>query len=417
MKGFKDIFKDVPDTGVIYIMNKARESGFGSDGSFWANLGQGQPELSEFEGGAQRCSNIKLLSDDLEYAPVSGIIELRQAIADHYNYFYRKGKKSLYTHENVSVCPGGRASITRAISTLSNVNVGHFLPDYTAYEELLGSFASFCSIPIPIDASCHYSVSEESLKKHIIDKGLSAILMSNPCNPTGKLVYGDELKRWCVLGKKLGCVMFFDEFYSHYIWEPKALGELPGSTAASCVTNVDRDPVLIFDGLTKNWRYPGFRISWALGPKDIISKINSAGSFLDGGASKPMQKAASLLFDHKSIVRESKALREKFLEKKRFLKSRLSELGIVFDFDPKGTFYLWGDVSTLPEKFNTGMKFSEESLKNKVICIPGEFFDINPGKRRPQRVSRFDGYVRFSFGPEKSVLKIGVDRLEKMLTM
>ena len=32
---------------------------------------------------------------------------------------------------------------------------------------------------------------------------------------------------------------------------------------------------------------------------------------------------------------------------------------------------------------------------------PGEFFDVNPGKRRSQRASRFKSYVRFSFGPEE----------------
>ena len=35
-----------------------------------------------------------------------------------------------------------------------------------------------------------------------------------------------------------------------------------------------------------------------------------------------------------------------------------------------------------------------------MITVPGEFFDVNPGKRRLGRASRFRDHVRFSFGPE-----------------
>ena len=78
--------------------------------------------------------------DDQEYAPVPGIWELREAVAALYNRLYRKGLKSQYSAENVSICGGGRAALTRAAASLGHVNLGHFLPDYTAYEELLDVF-------------------------------------------------------------------------------------------------------------------------------------------------------------------------------------------------------------------------------------------------------------------------------------
>jgi hypothetical protein len=45
-----------------------------------------------------------------------------------------------------------------------------------------------------------------------------------------------------------------DEFYSHYVWN----GPAPIS-AAAYVEDVDSAPVLVIDGLTKNYRYPGWR--------------------------------------------------------------------------------------------------------------------------------------------------------------
>ena len=47
--------------------------------------------------------------------------------------------------------------------------------------------------------------------------------------------------------------------------------------------------------------------------------------------------------------------------------------------------------------------------------MPGEFFDVNPGKRRTARVSRFRPHVRFSFGPSDAVIRQGLAGLEEML--
>ena len=61
------------------------------------------------------------------------------------------------------------------------------------------------------------------------------------------------------------------------------------------------------------------------------------------------------------------------------------------------------------------MGFFRAALEEKVIVVPGEFFDVNPGKRRHGRASRFKGYVRFSFGPSMPVLEKAVERIERMV--
>jgi hypothetical protein len=51
------------------------------------------------------------------------------------------------------------------------------------------------------------------------------------------------------------------------------------------------------------------------------------------------------------------------------------------------------------------------ALEQRVITVPGEFFDINPGKRRRGRASRFRGHARFSFGPPMDVVERALERL------
>ena len=57
------------------------------------------------------------------------------------------------------------------------------------------------------------------------------------------------------------------------------------------------------------------------------------------------------------------------------------------------------------------MSFLETALKERTIVVPGGFFDINPGKRRPDRACRYGSYVRFSFGPPLEEIQRGLERL------
>ena len=407
-------FRPVPRTGVIYVTTEAQKRGFSPVDPEWCNLGQGQPETGDLPGAPPRVHRVEVATDDQDYAPIAGLWELREAIASLYNRLYRKGMRSQYSAENVCVSGGGRAALTRAAASLGHVNLGHFLPDYTAYEELLDIFKAFTSIPILLEGERGYAFGADDLRREVLGRGLSAILMSNPCNPTGKLVEGEELDRWVHAARALDCTLLLDEFYSHYIYRAPP-GQLPVESAARYVEDVDRDPVVVFDGFTKNWRYPGWRVTWALAPKDVVEALSSAGSFLDGGGSKPMQRAAVPLLAEEHVAAETRAIQAAFRAKRDFLLSHLERLGVRVDRAPDGTFYVWGNVEKLPGPLSDGMGFFRAALEERVIVVPGEFFDVNPGKRRHGRASRFKGYVRFSFGPSMTTLEKAVQRIERLV--
>lgn len=407
-------FRTVPRTGVIYVMTEAERLGFRMHHPDWCNLGQGQPDTGELPGAPARRTGVMIDRFDQDYAPVGGLRELREAIASMYNRLLRRGMTSQYTAENVAVSGGGRVSLMRACAAIDAINLGHFLPDYTAYEELLDIFRRFTPIPILLDPQSGYHFSAEKLEREILGRGLGAILMSNPCNPTGKLVEGDELARWVAIARKFDCSLLLDEFYSHYIYK----GSRPIVSAAAYVEDVERDPIVIFDGLTKNWRYPGWRVTWTLGPRRVIEAITSAGSFMDGGGSAPMQRAAAELLSTEHVEAETAAIHTAFSEKRELLISGLERLGVRFDAKPEGTFYAWGDLSALPKSINNGETFFRAALAKRVITVPGTFFDIDPGQRRNGRgrPSRFENHMRFSFGPELPTIQEALKRLNEAVT-
>ncbi len=407
-------FRHVPRTGVIFVMSEATKLGFHYGNPEWANLGQGAPEVGELPGGPERLTKLDVDPSSYEYAPVSGLADLREAVANLYNVRYRQGMASQYTAENVAIAGGGRLSLSRLAAALGRTHVGHFLPDYTAYEELLELFEMFTPIPIPLDPESGYALAPAALEREIVERGMGAIIFSNPSNPTGHLTGGAQLAAYTDVARRTDAFLLIDEYYAHYVWDP-SMSPSGCVSAAAFVEDVNADPVVMLDGLTKNWRYPGWRIGWTIGPKHVIEKVSSVGSFLDGGASHVLQRAALPLLDPAVAKAEGESIRATFTVKRDLMLRRLSAMGIRIDAAPSGAFYVWGSVENLPEGINDGMSFFRRALEHRVITVPGEFFDINPGNRRRNVESRFAKYLRFSFGPDLAQITQGLDALEAMV--
>jgi aspartate/methionine/tyrosine aminotransferase len=94
----------------------------------------------DIAGSFPRPTTIDISVAAREYGPTAGIKPLRVAVARLYNEMHRQGKDSKYTWENVAIVPGGRAGLIRIAAVLNNAYVGFFIPDYTAYNEMLSLF-------------------------------------------------------------------------------------------------------------------------------------------------------------------------------------------------------------------------------------------------------------------------------------
>jgi aspartate/methionine/tyrosine aminotransferase len=403
-------------TGVIYCSDRATANGFSYACSHeWANLGQGAPEVGDIPNAPERPTTFTMPTDSLEYAPTTGVKALREAVAHLYNDTYRKGKDSQYTFENVCIVPGGRAGLSRVAAVIGDVYTSYHVPDYTAYDQVLSAFKRLVPVPTALDPETKYNIDIKQLRKDIQTQGLAVVLASNPRNPTGQVIKGKELEDLVQISRE-GCTLILDEFYSWYIYHdenPEKLGT--SISSAEYVQDVDEDAVVIIDGLTKNFRLPGWRVCWVVGPKNLVSALSQSGSFLDGGANHPLQLAAIPLLEPGRVAKEKLALATHFKSKRDHILKRLHELGLDVNIPPLATFYIWLDVSKLPPPINNGMTFFEELLKEHTIVIPGIFFDINPSHRRNLFHSPCHHFVRLSFGPPLQDLDMGVDAIARVL--
>lgn len=232
-------------TGVVWCTERAYEHGFLDNPSAWANLGQGAPEVGdEIDGCFERPHTVKISVNAREYGPTAGIKPLREAVANLYNAHHRQGKKSQYTWENVCIVPGGRSGLTRIASVLGEAYLAFFIPDYTAYNELMGLYKSLYPVPVPLNKDDFYHISERRVADEI-SRGASIILTSNPRNPTGKVIANPELAKIQELARERA-TLIMDEFYGGYNYTSDCDGTVV--SAAENVVDVDQDDVLIIDG-------------------------------------------------------------------------------------------------------------------------------------------------------------------------
>jgi aspartate/methionine/tyrosine aminotransferase len=261
--------------------------------------------------------------DSLEYAPTTGVKALRQAVADLYNHTYRQGKISQYTHENVCIVPGGRAGLSRVAAVIGDVYTSYQVPDYTAYDQVFSAFKRLVPVPTALDPENLYGLDLKQVKKDIRTQGLAVLIASNPRNPTGQVIQGQELQELIALGREEHISLVLDEFYSWYIYHQNEEDVGQPVSSAAYVNDVNDDSVVIIDGLTKNWRLPGWRVCWVIGPKNLITALSQSGSYLDGGANHPLQLAALPLLNPEHVAKERLALQKHFKAKRTTFSSGL----------------------------------------------------------------------------------------------
>lgn len=406
----------VPYMGVIWTVNEASKLGFYNGHPDWCNVGQGQPEVGTIDGAPDRIESLKLQPSDAAYGPVGGTLEVREAIADWVNRTYRKGM-SQYTAENVSFACGGRLALTRLYSIFKDgARIAYKNPDYTAYEDYLYPLRHNSElIELRAEEKDGFTVPVERFENFMHDVRPNAFVFSNPCNPTGQVIKDEAMDRYIEAARKENCLLGADEFYATFSYNEDGSPAEKAVSALPYVKDINRDPVIVFDGLTKGFRYPGWRAGWAIGPKYLIEMINRAASAVDGGPSTMVQRGVIEELAEGHAEAELLATRKEFAVKRKMMMEGLAELGIHTPANqPLGTFYLWASIENLPGKLSDADYFFHACLQKKVITVPGHFFDVRPFRVRPTN-EPYRHWVRFSYGPNRQTIKTALERIAQVI--
>jgi aspartate/methionine/tyrosine aminotransferase len=344
----------------------------------WA---QGYPLTTQIPGGPELPESIQLEATDLKYPKATGEIELRESISDYYNEHYSAG----ITAEHVAIFAGGRPAILATLAFLEpDVGIAVEETEYTPYFDMLKILGRQVQL-IPSNAvnqfrpglSCHDIEPIESTSRIFF-------LKSNPCNPTGVVATGEDLKALVENYSQEGRGALFDEAYEFYC-DPEP------ESALRYIEDIDSTDIFVIGAATKGLQVPGMRVGWAIAAKKHIEIFRNYSSFGMGGVSRASQLYVTRLFEPSRVRQAREAVSTFFTAQRTRYRTGLEKLGFEL-FTGDGGFYHWGK---LPGNISADA-FNERLFKHDAGILPGPLCDM---ARRKGVDAPLNNFVRFSFGP------------------
>jgi alanine-synthesizing transaminase len=225
-----------------------------------------------------------------------------------------------------------------------------------------------------------------------------AILLINPSNPTGAVMSRRTLEQVLELARLHNLLILADEIYDKLIFDPR-------EKHISIATLAQDVPIITFNGLSKAYLVPGWRIGWAIatGPRESLHHYLEAVHRLLRArlsAPHPFQHAISHALegpqDHIPVMLEK--LRRRAQITVDWAK-RTPRVNLVA---PKGAFYAHPSLD-IPED---DLTFVTDLLKQKhVLVVHGSGFGQKPGTR----------HMRIVFLPPDEVLNAAYEKISDFM--
>ncbi len=226
-------------------------------------------------------------------------------------------------------------------------------------------------------------------------------MLNSPNNPTGAVVPGEELERilrWC---RERDVFLIFDETYDRFLYG----GRRHVSAAAFWKDHGGR--MAVTGAASKTYAMTGWRLGWALAPKELVAAMANYQSHSTSNASSISQEAArAALTDlERSETSVTGMLSEYERRREAMLSGLLAVPGVRCE-PPEGAFYAFADVSELYSRKGVAgsVAFCQRLLAEAhVAAVPGDAFGQ-------------DACVRFSFATQLERIAEGTRRIQKWVS-
>ena len=326
------------------------------------------------------------------YAESLGI---KPAIDAIYNEAERHGFRDI---QSIFIGYGSGEVIDSCITALLNPgdNMLTPRPEYPLYGAIMGKLD--CPVnDYDLDETNGWQPDVADIERKINSR-TRAILLINPNNPTGAVYSRQTLEKILELARQHGLVIFADEIYEKLIFDSRE----KHVSIATLATDV---PIVTFNGLSKAYLVPGWRIGWAIatGPREILHPYMEAVHRLLRArlsAPHPFQHAvrAALEGPQDHIPEMLQKLRRRADITIDWAK-RTPRVNLV---PPKGAFYAHPTLE-IPED---DLTFVSDLLKQKhVLVVHGSGFGEKPGTR----------HIRIVFLPQEPVLGAAYEAMTEFM--
>ncbi|MCD6368558.1 MAG: aminotransferase class I/II-fold pyridoxal phosphate-dependent enzyme [Thermoproteales archaeon] len=329
----------------------------------------------------------KLFSEDftIDYGWTHGSLQLREKICGLYNADIKP--------ENILVtCGGAEANFLAVLSLIRKGDpVIVEMPNYMQIHGLLKWIgAKVYGVWRRPENGFGLDIGEiRDLAEKVSAK---AIFITNPNNPTGKILSRKDLEELSDFSRRKRCILVFDEAYRGL--------EHNGSITPSVIEINDLDYSVVTSTLSKTFALPGLRIGWLIARESVVKRAWSIHDYTTIAPAKISDHLATLVLEPEVAKKIRERCLNIVLKNKNYLERKLKE-------KPKLLEVAWPEAGAF---FLAKLMWTNESLevcqriflKKGILIVPGECFNLK-------------GYIRVGMGqrPEKYVKAL--DELFKAL--
>ena len=370
---------EIPPFIVMDILEKAHE--MERDGKNIIHMEVGEPDFDTPECINEACCRA-IREGKTHYTHSLGIIELREAICEH--YFTKYGVD--VSPDQIIVTSGTSPAMFLLFSALIEKGDEIIIsdPHYACYPNYI-SFFEGAPARVNVFEENGFQYTPEDIMEKITPR-TKGIMINSPSNPTGNLLSPEMMSEIT----SQGIPVISDEIYHGLAYEENQEHSILEFT----------DNAFVMNGFSKAYAMTGWRLGYLIAPKEYIRPMQkiqqnffiSANSFVQWGGVAALREAGN------DVVR----MRNIFNERRRFIIKRLREIGLGITVEPTGAFYILGNIKA----------FSTNSYEMAFDILEKAHVGLTPGIDFGKNC---EGYLRFSYANSIENIGEGIDRIEQYL--
>ena len=367
-----------------------------ADGIDVIGFGAGEPDFNTPEH-IKMAAEQAITDNVTRYTPASGTLSLKEAVC-------KRMKEDCgldYKPSQVVVTSGAKHCVYLALRALVNPGDEIILPApfWVSYLELIKMMGAK---PVIVTAGedSDFKITADQLKA-AITPGTKAMILNNPCNPTGMVYNREELEAIAKVCVEKDIYVISDEIYCNLLYD--------GAQFVSLAALGDgiKDRTILINGVSKSYAMTGWRIGYVLSNEKIAKVVNNFVSHSTGSPCTVSQAAAeAALNGPQDCVKE---MCQAFEERRNYIVDRINQIDGVSCLKPEGAFYIMMNIEKLVDKtiqgqlIQTSDDFCTALLKHGLVAtVPGGGFGA-------------PNFVRWSYATSMDNIKKGMDRLESFL--
>lgn len=324
-----------------------------------------------------------------QYAPMPGILPLRNALAEKMNGLYGC---SIDPETEITITSGGTQAIYTAITAMvrEGDEVVVIEPAYDCYVpaiELAGGIPVFVQL-----RSSDQTIDWESVRRVLTAK-TRMIIVNTPHNPTGSVMTAEDMKQLERLVAKTEITIISDEVYEHILFD--------GRTHESVLRYPKlAERTFAVYSFGKTYHATGWKTGYCIAPENLMREFRRVHQFLVFSANTPIQYALTDFLSNRSYLELPG-----FFQKKR---DKFLELiaGTAFKYRPAGgSYFQLLNYSAITDEKDTdfAVRLTREA---GIASIPVSVF---------YRKAPNDTLLRFCFAKKDETLERAAERLHNVI--